>query len=337
MARKRKKSRSKKRNRPTEAASRAADVPDDEVEVRSSDGEHPPVDISLDGDDEGIDAASVDPVAVDAVSIDEDDDSITIVSLDETEGEDVEALIAQAMGLEPDPGEAGDVSDPDEGTAVGNSAAAESEREPETSGDVPQATGAPTPELTPDAAAALQALRSEGIGRGPVESILDLGEGGTPEERDRLLRAALAHIEMQDAVYRVPTTTGRNRRFTAALTSIVLVAALWVAVAPPSFLVPPTGPVVSEADLTLGVRSSLWLQAQQVEAFRVENGRLPATLEEVGAAFGDMRYVRSTNRLYQLVAVDPQGRSIMYDSASPDPEYDAIADRFTAIRTEAGS
>lgn len=285
-----------------------------------------------------------------------DDEEITTISIDDGGDEDVEALIAQALELGDD-SEAGglpaEVEAPpmDSDASAGTETTPEGETtpeveeitEPETAPEAPtkpetvadtEADAAVThratqPTLTPAAAAALRALRTEGMGQRAAEVILDLGDEGTPEERDRVLQAALAHVEMQDAVYRVPTTTGRNRRIGAALTTLVLAAALWVAIAPPRLLVPPAPPTITAVDRRDGVHAALWLQAQQVEAFRVENGRLPRSLEEVRGGFPDLRYVRSTTRQYQLVAHDPDGRAIMYDSASPNPVFETVAARFT--------
>ena len=37
-----------------------------------------------------------------------------------------------------------------------------------------------------------------------------------------------------------------------------------------------------------------------------------------------IRFVRSNNRVYQLVAARPNGRALVYDSARPDPEFEDV-------------
>ena len=47
------------------------------------------------------------------------------------------------------------------------------------------------------------------------EEVVDLGPTSTPEARERLLAAALSHAEMQEARYRVPIDTHRQRQWRA--------------------------------------------------------------------------------------------------------------------------
>lgn len=261
---------------------------------------------------------------IEVISLDDPDEEVTTISLDDDVEEDADSLIAQALAA---------AGEEEEGTSV--PAAAHSE--PTDDGAVAVPTPAdPTPVMTPDALEALQELRTEGVGASP-EVVLDLGEGGTPEDRDRLLRAALAHVEMQEAVYRVPTETSTRRRRSAGVTAAVLVVALWVAVAPPAILVPPSAPGVDTADRIEGVQTALWLQVQQIEAFRVENGRLPDELSELRYPLAGMTYVRSSSRLYQVVARAPDGSPISYDSASPDPVFVEISGRLYGSPEEVGS
>ena len=98
-----------------------------------------------------------------------------------------------------------------------------------------------------------------------------------------------------------------------------------IGVWPPGLLVPEPPPTLTEQDAIVGLRVTLLLQAQQIEAFRVAEERLPASLEEAGPAFDGVRYVRSGNRLYQLVAYRPDGEPLIFDSASPAPEFQALA------------
>ena len=159
----------------------------------------------------------------------------------------------------------------------------------------------------------------------PGELILDLGEATTPQERDRLLAAAMAHAEMQEAIYRIPMATRRDTWIKAGIASALLFVALIVGVWPPGLLVPEPSRTLTEQDAIAGIRVTLLLQAQQIEAFRVNADRLPTSLEEAGAPFDGIRYVRSGNRLYQLVAYAPDGEPLIYDSAAPAPELQALA------------
>lgn len=180
------------------------------------------------------------------------------------------------------------------------------------------------PTLTPAALAALTAIHREGMATLPGELVLDLGEGTTEEERDRLLAAALAHVEMQEAIYRVPSDSGEGRRWKGTIASSLFLLAALVIVVPPPAILPAPPATLSAADHLHGVRVSLLLQAQQIEAFRTREGRLPDSLDEVATALPGIRFVKSNNRLYQLVGYTPAGESVVYDSASPEPEFQAI-------------
>ncbi len=174
------------------------------------------------------------------------------------------------------------------------------------------------------AVAALTLMHKEGLASIPGDLILDLGEATTPEQRDRLLAAAMAHSEMQEAIYRVRTDTGHVRRGKAAIASAIFVLALFFAAVPPGIVVPEPPAPLREADRVHGVRVTLLLQSEQIEAFRARNQRLPDALADVTAQLPEVRYVRSSSRLYQLIAYTPAGESIVFDSADPSPEFERL-------------
>lgn len=181
------------------------------------------------------------------------------------------------------------------------------------------------PLIGPDALVALSEFRDEGVATVPEELVLELGEATSAEERDRLLAAALAHVEMQDAIYRVPLESGTTRRWKGLLAAVIFVMALFLASFPPAFLVPEAPSPVTTGERLRGIRMALLLQAEQVDAFQVREDRLPASLTEVETALPGIRLVRSSNRLYQLVAYTPDGEAVVYDSASPDPAFAEVA------------
>ena len=75
----------------------------------------------------------------------------------------------------------------------------------------------------------------------------------------------------------------------------------------------------------------LLLQAQQVEAFRVRSQRLPNSLEELPATLPGVRYARSGNRAYQLIAYERDGNAIVYDSANPAPSFRVFMSVWTVV------
>ena len=148
----------------------------------------------------------------------------------------------------------------------------------------------------------------------------------TPEERDRLIAEALAHAEALDAVYLPPTEVEPDRRWRGPLAFVLLMLAAAIGAFPPSWLEGPPPPTVSAADETLGLRLTLELQAAHIEAFRQRRQRLPDQLDELGSSLPGVRYVRSGDRVYQLVAYGPDRRPVVWDSARPsDDIHDAAS------------
>ncbi len=157
------------------------------------------------------------------------------------------------------------------------------------------------------------------------EEAIDLGDISSPDVRDRLLAQALAHAEKQDVRYRVPYSSPRRAgRWKGALASVLFLAASITALAPPAWVRPEPPARIGEARQVLDIRHALLLQAQQVDAYRVRLQRLPDTLDELPVSLADIRYVRSGNRAFQLIAYAPDGEAIVYDSSNPAPEFEQI-------------
>lgn len=157
-------------------------------------------------------------------------------------------------------------------------------------------------------------------------------EISSEEDRQQIVAEVIAHAALQEAHYRQPmsdpTTPGRWK---APLALVVMALAAALAIFPPSWAAPRPGRLAEE-DLLRGLRASLYIQATQLEAFRVREGRLPGTLDELEHPVGGLRYVRSNNRVYQLVATGPDGRNLVYDSAQPDSAFAAAAPAWTSPR-----
>ena len=158
----------------------------------------------------------------------------------------------------------------------------------------------------------------------------DRPDTSTPGERERLVAEALAHSEEREAVYRRPLVDGRVW-WKGALAALLLVLAGGLAVAPPTWLGATAPVVLPAATRERGARLALYLQARRVEAFRLTEGRLPVDLEETGGAIPGVRYVRSSDRVYQLVAVGPDGTAVLWDSARPAPDLEAEGARMPGV------
>lgn len=170
----------------------------------------------------------------------------------------------------------------------------------------------------------------------PDGDVADLGDdvedlGGdpdgvsSPEDRARLLADAVVQSETQEAKYRLRLPpTDPPGRWKSLFAMVTFMLAGVVAVGPPAWLQADPPATVTEGERVRGVRAALFLQAQQVEAYRVQNQRLPRSLNQLPIRVPGVRFVRSNNQVYQLVAFTPDGKRIVYDSTRPS-EFDPVA------------
>lgn len=326
MARKRKKSHAKKQRIEPDPDVNTLNLDDDESEVdvaalvASLSGEDEHEVVEVDGDESEPPMTSLyddGEGEVAAISIDDDAEvEVAVISIDDDDGAEGEVvreqLIAETLAL---------AATEDSGLGV--------EAEPLTA---EAAEARIVPLLTPAALLALSEMRHGDIGKLGAELVLDLGEGTTPEERDRILAAALAQVEMQEAIYRVPTDSGSADRGKSTIALVLMIMAVLVSVRPPALVIPDPPAQVGETDQIYGTRVALLLQVQQIEAYRIREQRLPESLEEVTVALPGVRFVKSSNRLYQLIAYTPGGIAIVYDSAAPTPDFERISRNWTTTR-----
>ena len=120
------------------------------------------------------------------------------------------------------------------------------------------------------------------------------------KERNRILEEVLrdqARREvLRDVAYRRPRSSLRTRL--AALSLGVVALVLWLAPIP--WLRPEIAFPLPPADEDAGLRLAAFIQAQQVEAFRMSSGRLPDVLREAGEPVPGFDYRRIDAHTYRL-------------------------------------
>lgn len=102
----------------------------------------------------------------------------------------------------------------------------------------------------------------------------------------------------------------------------VAVGATWIGIAyiwvgTPGWLTIDPPPVPTVAEESNALRFNLYLQAQRVEAYRAERGRLPYVLDEAGPRFRGMEYRRRDNRQYQIIGRSDRVELQYYSRESP--------------------
>ncbi len=155
----------------------------------------------------------------------------------------------------------------------------------------------------------------------------------SPEaDRERLLAEALAQASAKDEAFRRPGSGPHRTGWKMLLALVLLAAAAVLAVSPPSWLSPSPLPVLRHADVARGTLAVLDLEARQIDAFRLTHGHLPYSLDELPRPMPGVTFVRSNDRVYQLVAVLDDGSRVVYDSADPAPDFRAVAAAWTESR-----
>jgi hypothetical protein len=154
------------------------------------------------------------------------------------------------------------------------------------------------------------------------------------EDRERLLAEAMAHAEAQEAHYRVlPADEPVRGGWKVPLAMLVLVLAVWVALDPPRWMAGADAPRPTDGERDRGLRAAIWMQAREVEVFRLREGRLPAHLSELAAQMPGLTLVRSNNRVYQIRGRLSDGELLVFDSAQPSPAFEDAAPWLAARRT----
>ena len=146
------------------------------------------------------------------------------------------------------------------------------------------------------------------------------------EDRERLLAEAMAHAEAMEEQYKViPADAPLTGRWKSPVAVLMFATAAVVGLFPPAWLAGPVLPRPTQGDQDRGLRAAIYIQAQQVEAFRLEHGRLPDHPRELANPLPDLTLVRSNNRIYQVRGVATDGRVVVYDSARPSPAFRGAA------------
>lgn len=149
-------------------------------------------------------------------------------------------------------------------------------------------------------------------------------------ERERLVARTVADATARDTRYQGTPWQARPAVvwWKWGLAALLALSALLALAAPPTWVSGPSLPSLSPEERAAGLEAALVLQAGRIEAYRSRTGRLPQTLAQVGGSFPGIRYVRSNNRVFQLVAVRGDGSVRVWDSADPPPERDTLARRW---------
>ena len=138
-------------------------------------------------------------------------------------------------------------------------------------------------------------------------------------ERDAALAAVLRDQTVKEEV-EAHARKVRVRRQGFGLRHLTLIIAtaisLWIWRWPPDVLRvgPPGPPPVQEAEAAL--RLVMYFQAQKIEQYLLDTGRVPLALDDAGPAFRGMAYIRLTNSDYRILGRTARV-TLSYSSVEP--------------------
>lgn len=137
------------------------------------------------------------------------------------------------------------------------------------------------------------------------------------KEVAELLRTIQQDAEEREFVRLDPGPPPRSRIWYLAL-ALAVVLNLWIWIDRPPWLVGATPAPVPEAQREQALRFQMYLQGQRVEAFRIDNGDLPGSLEEAGPPVPGIRYQRSGLRSWEILGESESLRLILRGSQEMD-------------------
>jgi len=142
------------------------------------------------------------------------------------------------------------------------------------------------------------------------------------QEAADAVAAVLKHAAERDQIAQKKTTPRKQPKWMLPLGVNLAVLAVYLLIAPPSWVtVNPVEPpdLARQSD---DLKAAMWFQAQQIEAYKIQNGRLPATLAESGRVLPGVEYVRDGDRFRLIGTVGDA--PVIYDSAASNTEFAAI-------------
>ena len=147
-------------------------------------------------------------------------------------------------------------------------------------------------------------IRPEEAEAPPEEAEIPEMEVSQPSERDTVLAAVMREesekVELEELTREI---LARRQGFGLRHVALIFATAMsvWIWIWPPSVLriQAPGPPPTEQEEATL--RLIMYFQAQRIEQYRLDTGRVPQELEDAGPVFQGVEYIRLTDRDYRIL------------------------------------
>ncbi|MFQ5538484.1 MAG: hypothetical protein ACE5GJ_13655 [Gemmatimonadota bacterium] len=146
---------------------------------------------------------------------------------------------------------------------------------------------------------------------------------GAGEETADVVAAVLQHAAEREKSAHAKPPPKKQPKWMLPLGINLSVLALYLLIAPPSFVTmnPIEGP--DQASQEESMRVAMWLQAQQIEKYRIDHGRLPETVAELGRTLPQGMEYHRTGDSFQLIGVVGD-TPVVYDSSQPQGDFEGV-------------
>jgi hypothetical protein len=147
------------------------------------------------------------------------------------------------------------------------------------------------------------------------------------QEAADAVAAVLKHAAERDKAAQQKPRPKKQPKWMLPVGIQLSVLALYLLIAPPSFITVHPIPAQDQAAQEESLRAAMYLQAQQVLAYLQQHGELPAELSEAVNPIEGIQYVRRGGTEFQLVGSMGE-LALVYDSTQSDSAFkDAAARR----------
>ncbi|HEX9885508.1 MAG TPA: hypothetical protein VGA70_03430 [Longimicrobiales bacterium] len=143
-------------------------------------------------------------------------------------------------------------------------------------------------------------------------------------EHARILAEVMDDQAKKQAARTTTTPVARSASETSFFVQVALLASgtffFYLLFFSPAWVTPTAAEPIAQETVDQGLRTAIFLSAQQVEGFRQDSGRLPDNTREAGVTLSGVEYTRLDAQTFQLIATRGAD-SLTYQSTEPLIEF----------------